>query len=141
MTELTENIYCNRQRTSTKNGILKSEAVIMVLELLQRFGIETLKDVDKLIIEHQFESEIKKIPGQKSGISFKYFLMLCGLENFVKPDRMIIRFLESVAHEKIKSEDCQPILQETLDMMNQKGFNLTLRKLDNLIWNYQRSLK
>ena len=38
------------------------------------------------------EKKIKEIPGQKSGLSFKYFLMLVGNENLIKPDRMIIRY-------------------------------------------------
>ena len=29
-------------------------------------------------------------------ISYKYFLMLAGNENFVKPDRMINRYLENI---------------------------------------------
>ena len=70
--ELTENIYQNRQRTSPKGGILKSEAVILFLEILQKFKIEKLSDIDKICNCEQFEIEIKKIPGQNSGISLGY---------------------------------------------------------------------
>ena len=136
--DLTEKIYNNRQRTSSKNGILKSEAVIRFLEILQNNKIETLKDVLKKA-NSNLENQIKQIHGQKSGISFKYFLMLSGSDDFVKPDRMIIRFLESITVQKVNINDCQIIIQETVKRLNKTGFNLTPKKLDNLIWNFQRS--
>jgi len=136
--DLTEIIYNNRQRTSSKNGILKSEAVVRFLEILQNNKIETLKDIQNKA-NSNLENQIKKIPGQKSGISFKYFLMLSGSDDFVKPDRMIIRFLESITDQKVNINDCQIIIQETVKQLNKTEFNLTPKKLDNLIWNFQRS--
>ncbi|WP_281227789.1 hypothetical protein [Flavobacterium aquiphilum] len=138
--ELTESIYQNRQRTSTRNGILKSEAVILFLEVLQKFKIEKLKDVDKIFSSEQFENEIKKIPGQNSGISLTYFFMLAGSDDLIKPDRMIVRFLESISGEKVSLNDCQLILVEVANQLKKNGFNITPKKLDNLIWNYQRDL-
>jgi hypothetical protein len=137
--DLTKRVFCNRQRTSATNGILKSEAVILFLKLLQRYNIETRKDVDLLLINDQFETDVKKIPGQRSGISYKYFLMLSGSDDLVKPDRMILRFLEGITNTRISLENCQIIIQEVVRKMNAVGFNLTPKKLDNLIWNYQRS--
>lgn len=139
--ELTEKIYCNRQRTSTKNGILKSEAVIKFLKLLQKYRIEYISDINNLIVNDNLENEIKKIPGQASGISYKYFLMLTGSDDLVKPDRMILRFLDSITNHRISLDDCQIIFQEVVKQMNKTGFNLTPKKLDSLIWNYQRSIK
>ena len=85
------------------------------------------------LTESKIEHEIRRIPGQSSGISFKYLLMLSGIEGYVKPDRMIIRFIETSSGIKIKPEDCQSNLESTLMIMKQFGFNLTLRQLDNLI--------
>lgn len=138
--ELTENIYQNRQRTSTRNGILKSEAVILFLEILQKFKIDKLSDIDKIITNEQFEIEIKKIPGQNSGISLTYFFMLAGSDELIKPDRMIVRFLENISGEKVSLNDCQFILVEVANRLKKDGFNITPKKLDNLIWNYQRDL-
>ncbi len=58
--DLTENIYNNRQRTSSKNGILKSEAVIRFLEVLQNNKIETLKDI-QVQAYLNLENQIKQI--------------------------------------------------------------------------------
>lgn len=138
--ELTENIYQNRQRTSTRSGILKSEAVILFLEVLQKFEIQKLSDIDKIFNSEQFEIEIKKIPGQNSGISLVYFFMLAGSDELIKPDRMIIRFLENISGEKVSLNDCQLILVEVSKELKKNGFNITPKILDNLIWNYQREI-
>jgi hypothetical protein len=138
--ELTENIFRNKQRTSTSNGILKSEAVILFLKVLQKFGVEKLTDISKIYDSASFESEIKSIPGQRSGISLKYFFMLAGSDELIKPDRMILRFIESVTGKNLNLHDCQIVLSSVTEEMRKEGFNLTPKKLDNLIWNYQRSL-
>jgi hypothetical protein len=138
--ELTENIFRNKQRTSTNNGILKSEAVILFLKVLQKFGVENLKDISKINDSARFETEIKRIPGQKSGISLKYFFMLAGSDELIKPDRMILRFLENVTGKHLNLDDCQIVLAGVTVEMRKVGFNLSPKKLDNLIWNYQRSL-
>ncbi len=138
--ELTENIYQNRQRTSPRGGILKSEAVVLFLEILQKFEIEKLSDIDKIFNSEQFEIEIKKIPGQNSGISLVYFFMLAGSDELIKPDRMIVRFLENISGEKVSLNDCQIILVEVSKELKKDGFNITPKILDNLIWNYQREI-
>jgi len=138
--DLTEKIFQNRQRTSATNGILKSEAVIMFLRVLQKFKVETFDDIEKIIVNEQFENEIRKIPGQRSGISLKYFFMLAGSDDLIKPDRMILRFLENVTGEKLSLNNCQSILSSVTERLKNKGFNITAKKLDNLIWSYQRTL-
>lgn len=138
--DLTEKIFQNRQRTSVTNGILKSEAVIMFLRILQKFKVETFDDIEKIIVNEQFENEIRKIPGQRSGISLKYFFMLAGSDDLIKPDRMILRFLENITGEKLSLNNCQSILSSVTERLKTKGFNITAKKLDNLIWSYQRTL-
>ena len=138
--ELTENIYKNRQRTSTRSGILKSEAVIKFLKILQKYEVNKLGDVYKIISSKEFEIDIKEIPGQKSGISLTYFFMLAGSDDLIKPDRMIIRYLESISGEIVSLTDCQIILAEVSKNLQKNGFDITPKKLDNLIWNYQRDL-
>ncbi|MFV8335119.1 hypothetical protein ACNQF7_03415 [Flavobacterium sp. RSP29] len=139
--ELTENIFKNRQRTSTKNGILKSDAVILFLKALQKFKVEKLNDIGEIITNDQFEIEVKGIPGQNSGISLIYFFMLSGSDELIKPDRMIFRFLESISEGKLSLNDCQVILTAVSEQLKNNGFDITPKKLDNLIWNYQRNIE
>jgi hypothetical protein len=83
----------NSQRTSAKSGILKAEASIRFVQCLSNSGIERFNDLnDTNKLKHAFR-EIGNIPGQSSGISFMWFLMLSGLKQYVKPDRRIMAFL------------------------------------------------
>jgi hypothetical protein len=135
---ITDKIFVNRQRTSSVNGILKTEAVIHFLKTLQKFHFESLSDVKRFAGNSELEDAIRLIPGQRSGISFKYFLMLAGTDDLIKPDRMIQRFLESLGIKSIDLSESQILFNSVVEQMNSSGFNLTPRKLDNLVWNYQR---
>lgn len=135
-------IFKNKQRTSTRSGILKAEAVIKFLGVLISFKAEYFEDVNGLFENKDFESEIKKIPGQVSGISLKYFFMLAGNDNMVKADRMIIRFLSNILEREVKNEECLPLLVGVSKELNDIGYKcLTPKLLDNKIWLFQREVK
>jgi hypothetical protein len=138
--EAAETIFCNRQRTSTKNGILKAEACFKFLELLHKFKVETFQDISKILNNEDFEESIKKIPGQRSGISLKYFFMLTGSSDLIKPDRMIHGFIKEAIGKQVDSESALRLIKHSVSELRKKGFpKLTIRQLDNIIWNYQRS--
>ena len=138
--ELAEKIYDNRQRTSTANGILKAEAVNLFLNVLKQYNIETIIDVEKVSDSARFEADIKAIKGQTSGVCLKYFFMLAGNDDLIKPDRMIIRFLETITGQSFSLYNCQLILSGVANSLKEKGLKITPKKLDNLIWQYQREL-
>jgi hypothetical protein len=136
---LAEKVFENRQRTSVKNGILKADAVVQFLSILKDFNVEYFQDVDKVINNKSFEFCIQNIPGQTSGISLRYFFMLAGNENFIKPDRMVIRFLQEATGKLYRPTECHDFLIAVTEELNKKGYEITPRKLDSLIWNYQRA--
>ena len=140
-----DSIYKNRCRTSTRNGILKAEAVYRFAGVLQKNGIEYFQDIPKIlnnpVLLSSIENQIKTIPGQRSGISFRYFLMLAGDCNSIKPDRMVMRFLSNIYGKNINTPHKASVFMQ--DMFNKlKGYepNLTLRKLDYAIWLYMKKL-
>ena len=135
---LSEQVYRNRQRTSTRSGILKSEAVLMFSKTLLEYEVDYFQDVEKIIGNKEFESSIKKIPGQGSGISLSYFYMLAGSDEYVKPDRMIARFIWSALHQSFSVEESQDLVMEACQILIEDYPNLTPRALDHMIWNYQR---
>lgn len=137
--ELANSLFKNHQRTSSKNGILKSEAVILFLKILQKFNVEYFWDINKIVNNEAFEKEIKKIKGQSSGISLKYFYMLAGNDGLIKPDRWILKFLYDATGKKLNHDEAQ----ETLVITAGKISEILNRKispffLDNVIWKYQR---
>lgn len=138
--ELANDLFKNHQRTSSNNGILKAEAVVLFLKTLQNFKIEYIQDVEKIANDNAFENEIKNIKGQSSGIALKYFFMLSGDEDLIKPDRMILAFLFNAIGKKFSHDEAQKILSETAaKLSNSLNRKISARYLDNKIWSYQRS--
>lgn len=128
--EYAANVLGNRQRTSSKNGILKSEAVLRAAEVLSRHGIQTLADFREKL-EEEVENEFLGIPGQGSGISLSYLKMLCGDESLVKPDRHIKRFLEELG---VDPESAQAAISDAVERLRRDHPGITVRKVDYAIW-------
>jgi len=135
---LTETVYQNRQRTSTRNGILKSEAVLRFSRVLDQYGIRYIQDVDSVIGQSAFERAIQQIPGQTSGVCLRYFYILAGSSEHVKPDRMILRFIQSALGKVVSAEQGHRYVVEACKILQQTYPSLTPAILDNQIWNYQR---
>lgn len=134
--------YLSANRTSSKNGILKAEAYKRALCVLKSNKIERCSDVIKNAKDNAFESAFKAIPGQSSGISLKYFYMLCGDEDLVKPDRHIIRFV-SISLNKVtltnqEVKDIPMLFKDACQLLKKERFDTTPRGLDYIIWNYMR---
>lgn len=138
--KFTEEIFQNRQRTSPRNGLLKTEAVYRFACALRKHGVEYLQDVPRIVTSEDVEKDIRAIPGQTSGISWNYFLMLAGSEDMVKPDTMIRRFLKQVMGRPVSQDEAQALLIEASSILIIKYPSMTPRLLDNTIWKYQRTL-
>ena len=141
---LASKVFQNRQQTSTKKGILKVDAVIRFLKVLQEFHVEYFQDIAKIVTDKRFDDCIKGIPGQRSGISLKYFFMLAGSTDLIKPDRWVVRFLENASGENYHSqkdwqEDCQKVLSAVTLGLKKERHELTPQLVDYAIWKYMRN--
>lgn len=136
--EFANDILANRQRTSTRNGVLKSEAVLRFAQVLQAHNVEYLQDVEPIQGKESFEKAIKEIPGQGSGITIRYFYMLAGSDDFVKPDRMILGFLKEQTGRSCNPDQAQELLNRAANALKVESPYMTPKLLDNLIWMYQR---
>jgi hypothetical protein len=136
---MAERAYGNRQRTSTKNGILKAEAAIRFAGALRSHGVEFLQDVPRIADSACFEADIRSIPGQGSGISLQYFWMLAGADDFIKPDRMVLRFLQSALSRSVPVQEASSLLRSACRQLAAKYPALTPRLIDHEVWKYQRT--
>ncbi len=138
--EFAKEIFKNKQRTSTKSGILKSEAVLQFANVLKKYEVNYFQHIDKIISNEDFENDIKLTPGQNSGISLKYFFMLAGLDKFIKPDRWILKFIKDILNlnRVVTHKEAQECLTEVCEMLKPKYPNLTPRLFDHIIWKYER---
>lgn len=138
--KIASELFDNRQRTSTRNGILKAEAVHMFSKVLLRHNVNYFQDIQKVIQNNKFETDIYSIPGQTYGTALTYFFMLAGEENLVKPDRMVLRFLWRVVGNQLSQQSPHTWLSKSLLILNGTYPSLTLRQLDHEIWKYEKSM-
>lgn len=135
-------LFENKQKTSTKNGILKADAVKCFATVLQSNGIQTLSDIRTAspATISAIETGIKAIPGQKSGISFSYFLMLSGDDNHMKIDRWLLRFVGDALGESnyLNVSQAYADLLIVCSELKKIYLDLTPRLLDHTIWSYMK---
>ena len=140
-----DEVFQNAQRTSTRGGISKAEAVYMFASTLHKHGMNTVRDIPKISWYEDLRDEINKpyaqellsIPGQRSGISLSYFFMLTGSSGLVKPDRMVIAFLKETLNREVKENEAQRLLAYASQQLNAEFPLMTPRMLDHQIWKYQ----
>jgi hypothetical protein len=133
-------VFRNRQRTSSRSGILKAEATYRFAKVLQEFGIENFEDVLRSGLRDDLRRASKVIPGQGSGLSYAYFLILAGNENGVKADRMVTRFIaDALGKRSVDSEMAEELVRNASAALRNEFPRLVPSSLDNKIWKYQRA--
>ena len=88
----------NRQRTSTRGGVLKAEAVLLHIAVFREYHVDTMQDALALLsdTEHfaKVDDALRSIPGEGGyGVRRNYLWMLIGQDDLIKPDRMVLRWL------------------------------------------------
>jgi hypothetical protein len=130
-------VYDNRQRTSSINGIVKAEAALEVARILLKYNINTLKDFANIADIDAFERDFMQIPGQGSGVSLRYLYMLTGSVDHIKPDRMILRFINAAIGRTPKLDESHRLLLEVCSILKPDYPDLDPRSLDHVIWKFQ----
>jgi len=125
-------IVKNKQRTSTRSGILKSDAVLRATTLFCKTSVFTCSDFKSR--QDDVYSGWLVIPGQKSGISWRYLRILTG-EPDIKPDRMIMGFVSSAIDRPVSPAEAITLLVTAHREMELAS---DLRTLDYAIWSHQR---
>ena len=127
----------NHQRTSSRNGILKAEAVLHEARILEHERVVVPADLAGASEERldHLRGRWSAVPGQASGISWRAFCMLVGLAE-VKPDRMIRRYVASALG---RSGESAVGVEEARDLVMATAAHLGVspRALDYAIWSYQ----
>lgn len=136
--ELANNVFRNRQRTSTVNGILKAQAVKEYIQTFFKNEINTTKDLLSLQDETPIKTQIQRIKGQGSGITFHYVMMLAGDSNRYKRDRQIDEFFQDIlGYGKLTNAELTEAFREQLRIVNEKYPEIdNIRGLDSIIWGY-----
>jgi hypothetical protein len=127
----------NRQRTSSRNGILKAEAVCRQAANVRDAGAETpaqLAALDDVRLE-ELRAAWVAVPGQGSGLSWSYFLMLARMPG-VKADRMVRRFVAAAlgrpGEQAVSAAQAARLVTAAAEQIGVED-----RVLDYAIWRYQ----
>ena len=127
-----------RNRVSTQpDAMRKGEAVFLAATALHNLGVDTaeqFRSADGTLLGEQVREAWCSVPGQRSGVSWRYLRMLAGLPD-VKPDRMVIRFLAAALHVDERSIDADRAV--VLVQAAAEHFDVDQRALDHEIWEYQ----
>ena len=127
----------NRQRTSSRNGILKAEAVLHEARILESEGVGVPADLagaGQERLDH-LRRRWSSVTGQASGVSWRAFSLLVGLAD-VKPDRMVRRFVAAAlgrsGENAVGAEEARHLVMATAARLD-----VSPRDLDYAIWTYQ----
>jgi len=135
-------LFGNRQRTSSRSGILKAEAVHRFAQALVDCGVNTFKDLSNSENLEAAEVKVKQIPGQGSGITFTYFLMLAGDDDLVKADTHVRRFASDALcvdwNHLVSRERVSKLVRQAAASLKTDYPGLTASRLDYAIWSHQR---
>jgi len=127
-----------RNRVSTqRDAVRKGAAVFEAAQSLVALGLdsaEQFRAADGTEFGEQLKDTWLKVPGQSSGISWRYLRMLVGLPD-VKPDRMIIRFVATALG--IDEASMTPDEAGRLVTSAAQQFDVDVRVLDHEIWEFQ----
>ena len=137
-----ETLFGNRQRTSSRSGILKADAVHRFANALLAAGINQPSDLRDGAKLAKAETLVTDIPGQGTGITFTYFLMLMGEARFVKSDTHIRRFVSDALgipwSNLVSATRAAKLLSEAARRFATNSPGLTPAKLDYAIWADQK---
>ncbi len=123
----------NRQLTSTRNGVLKAAAVDEACAALLTVSITTTTDLRSADPRSREAAKTAwcAVPGQGSGISWRYLLLLSG-DQEVKPDRMIVGFVgEALGRTPTPDAAANAITAAAAHL------GVPLRALDHAAWRHQ----
>jgi hypothetical protein len=127
----------NRQRTSSRGGILKAEAVLQEARILEHEGVTSPADLLSAATERLDHLRLRwsSVPGQASGVSWRAFSILIGLPD-VKPDRMIRRYVATALgrpnENAVGVDEAREVVIATAARLG-----VSPRDLDYAIWAYQ----
>nr|WP_302621785.1 helicase associated domain-containing protein [Gordonia sp. UCD-TK1] len=132
----------NNNRTSTRSGVLKSQAIRDAARVLDGARIASAEDLRETANDETQLAQIRDkwcvVTGQRSGITWHYLQMLAGIPG-VKPDRMICRFVADSLGLARRSVTPQFAFEIVTAAAADIGMSPT--DLDHAIWQYQRGRK
>jgi len=133
--QMADRVFANRQRTSSRSGILKSSAVEQWLEVLRRHGIEHTVDLVNKYSDSALQRELAAVKGDgEDGIRRDYLFMLAGRKDLLKWDRQLKKFIKQHLGRTPTRDEALGILSAVVEDLRAVYPWLDVRALDHIIW-------
>jgi hypothetical protein len=132
---LATEVFDNRSKVRWK---LKSQIAIEFAQVLSNHNVGYWQDVHRVSCLNACEEDILKVYGIGEP-TWKYFLMLCRLDDFCKPDRMLRRFVGGPGGCMVAAREAEWLITKAHSILVSSYPTLTLRLLDHEIWLYERA--
>lgn len=131
--EFASDVVRNKNRTSSRGGVLKVEAARRLASVLVDHGVETLADVRNLLTDldrtKKVEKALSDVPGHGSGVRTSYIWMTAGDDHHVKPDRHVLGWLSQKLGRNVGVAEARLLLVAIADKLE-----LTPWSVDHAIW-------
>ena len=129
----------NRQRTSPRGGILKAEATLRYATILLDHGATDLTQtralLDDALWAADLDAALVTVSGEGSyGVRRRYLWMLCGRDDVVKPDRMVLRWLKEKGLNLDPGTARTVLCELAAEVTRQLGRPVTPWMVDHAIW-------
>ncbi|WP_417235288.1 hypothetical protein [Arthrobacter sp.] len=134
--DLASKVLRNRQLTSTRGGIRKAAATRHLATILHDNGVDVLEDVPKLMSDLErvadVEGQLNRVKGSgQMGVRTGYIWMTAGDDHMVKPDRHILRWIQTAIGRRPSVPESRGLLEVTA-----KQLDVTPWVLDHAIWRH-----
>lgn len=133
-----DEVVGNRQPTATQHGVLRSEALLRLTDILVGYGVTTRVQLEFVLPATEIEREWLEVPGQRSGLGWHWFLMLAGQQE-VKGDAMIRGFVADAIRRQPAPDEAAALVAAAHRLLRKQVRGLDLRTLDHAIWSHQRA--
>jgi len=133
-----EKVFDNRSVTS---GRLKAVVLLELLETFEKLQIQTFQDIQVWLNQPAQQQNLIRAMTSIHGIgeaTYRYFLMLVGDDQLVKPDTMILRFIKNVLGSSANEAEAVRLIQAVSQQLLPQYPKLNPRLLDYIIWSWQR---
>ncbi|OBG39343.1 heme peroxidase [Mycolicibacter heraklionensis] len=129
----------NRRPTSSAKGApLKAEAILLAVEALSGLGVRSAADLRALSSDReraqQVESAWRAVPGQGSGITWAYLLMLAHVPG-VKADRMVVRYVARALGSGERGVSASKAADLVTGVARERDWDVL--QLDHAIWRFE----
>ena len=128
-----DKVLKNHQKLGGRAGVPKEQVCFKLAQYLSYLHIETIEDFQSFESQELLEIVIRSVKGLgDAGVN--YLFMLAGDADRCKPDVHIHHSIRDACGTDVSNDDCQILFADAVSILRKEYPNLTVRRLDNIIW-------